>query len=77
MTDIELLEKGYFPKELPPPFQTESFASKLKDIKIEWKKVTLSIEKKLNQKDKFLKTNFVNQNGLYIQFPKLVIQEDY
>ena len=27
MNLVDLLSKGYFPKELPPPFHTESFAA--------------------------------------------------
>jgi len=28
-----LLSKGYFPRELPPPFTTENYAAMLKDGK--------------------------------------------
>lgn len=31
-----LLGRGYFPKELPPPFQTRSFANKLVSIRASW-----------------------------------------
>ncbi len=31
-----LLHKGYFPKELPPPFTTEKFANKITDVKNAW-----------------------------------------
>lgn len=31
-----ILESGYFPKELPPPFETLSFAKKSRYIKVKW-----------------------------------------
>ena len=31
-----LLEKGYFPKELPPPFNTTSFADRAQYIHTQW-----------------------------------------
>lgn len=34
----KLLEKGYFPKELPPPFSTKLFAEKHRFIKSKWDK---------------------------------------
>ncbi|OBX24551.1 hypothetical protein A9996_14470 [Gelidibacter algens] len=37
----KILEKGYFPKELPPPFQTKIFAEKYRFVKAKWdKKIT-------------------------------------
>lgn len=34
-----LLQRGYFPKELPPPFETKDFAKKSKFIKSNWNKL--------------------------------------
>ena len=36
MTDKELLKVGYFPKELPPPFESISFSDKIEIIKTQW-----------------------------------------
>ena len=32
----KLIEKGYFPKELPPSFYTKQFSDKLDEVKTEW-----------------------------------------
>lgn len=71
MTNIELLKKGYFPKELPPPFQTELFASKLKGIYREWKKVTLSIEKKEKSERQVFKDKFRESKWVVHSIPKV------
>lgn len=71
MTDVELLKKGYFPKELPPPFQTELFASKIKDIYIEWKKVTLSVEKKEKKERQAFKDKFRESKWVVHSIPKV------
>lgn len=71
MTDVELLKKGYFPKELPPPFQTELFASKLKDIYKDWKKVTLSIEKKEKSERQAFKDKFHESKWTVHSIPKV------
>ena len=39
MTLEELLARGFFPKELPPPFQTEIYAGKLTEIETKWHRV--------------------------------------
>ncbi len=36
MNITTLLEKGYFPEELPPPFQTNSFATKQPNVSRSW-----------------------------------------
>lgn len=36
MQEDKLIEKGYFPKELPPPFYTNKLAEKLADVKNNW-----------------------------------------
>lgn len=51
MTDQELIEKGYFAKELPPPFQTKLFADKLGEIKADFHKIT---SEKRSKNDKSL-----------------------
>lgn len=33
------LQRGYFPKELPPPFNTFSFGTRYSNIKVEWQKI--------------------------------------
>ncbi|GGZ65659.1 RNA-directed DNA polymerase [Mesonia mobilis] len=70
MTDIELLKKGYFPKELPPPFNTELFASKLTDIHKDWKKVTLSIERKTKPERQSFKDKFRESKWVVHSIPK-------
>lgn len=41
----KLLEKGYLPKELPPPFESKSFAEKYRYIKAKWQ-TQIDLEKK-------------------------------
>jgi hypothetical protein len=45
---IKLLSDGYFPKELPPPFNTHSFASKIDLVSSDWAGTVAS----LNAKDR-------------------------
>lgn len=64
MTQKELLENGYFPKELPPPFQTKIFANKLSVIENDWNKVIVNINKSQKSikeafKDKFWESKWV------------------
>mgnify|MGYP006431653877 CR=1 FL=1 len=40
MTEKELLKSGYFPKELPPPFESKSFSHKIEVIKTQWNSVS-------------------------------------
>ncbi|MCD8451431.1 RNA-directed DNA polymerase [Tenacibaculum dicentrarchi] len=47
----KLLEKGYFPKELPPPFETKTFAKKHHLIKERWNKI-IQEEKKQRRGEK-------------------------
>ena len=37
MNSKKILEKGYFPKELPPPFETKEFADKAHRIRLKWR----------------------------------------
>lgn len=39
MNSKKILEKGYFPKELPPPFETKKFAEKAHRIRREWRRI--------------------------------------
>lgn len=36
MQEVKFIKRGYFPKELPPPFYTEKMADNLVDIKTQW-----------------------------------------
>jgi len=36
MNEKKLIEKGYFPKELPPSFHTDKFANQLDDVRTKW-----------------------------------------
>lgn len=36
MTLLDLIERGYFPKELPPPFNTKSFSLQIATVLITW-----------------------------------------
>jgi hypothetical protein len=40
MTEKELLKSGYFPKELPPPFESKTFSDKIATIKTQWDSVS-------------------------------------
>lgn len=42
MTEKELLELGYFPKELPPPFESKSLSEKLDEVNTEWDSISSS-----------------------------------
>lgn len=48
---IALLSKGYFPKELPVAFTTESFGAASADILTEWGEASLFVrkQKKMNR----------------------------
>ena len=50
MTQKELLKYGYIPKELPPPFESISFADKIETIKSEWKSIFDTLAKANKQK---------------------------
>jgi hypothetical protein len=52
-----LLEKGYLPKELPPPFSSKLFAEKHRFIKSKW---DFFNQKKKNQKKSHLKHSHNN-----------------
>lgn len=71
MTDKELLEKGYFPKELPPPFQTKLFANKLDDIKGDWKKIITIISKASKADKDVFKDKFWESKWVVHSIPKV------
>lgn len=45
MTEKELLKLGYFPKELPPPFESKIFSDKINTIRTQWNSVSSSFQK--------------------------------
>lgn len=49
MDSKTLLSKGYFPKELPPPFLSESFANEADEIAKRWKRVSEPARKKFRE----------------------------
>lgn len=54
-----LLSKGYFPKELPRPFTTESFGRASKDILADWERVgVFKIQKKMITKKKVRRESY-------------------
>jgi hypothetical protein len=71
MTDQELLEKGYFAKELPPPFQTKIFADKLKDIQIDWKIITDAIKLATKPNKEAFKEKFRESRWVIHSIPKV------
>ena len=58
MTNKEFLEFGYFPKELPPPFQTKMFADKLVDIETDWKAILLAKTREVKANREVFKDKF-------------------
>jgi Reverse transcriptase (RNA-dependent DNA polymerase) len=71
MTDKELLEKGYFAKELPPPFQTKMFADKLTSIKTDWKIITTAIDKAPKADKEVFKEKFWESKWVVHSIPKV------
>ncbi|MDB5281476.1 MAG: RNA-directed polymerase [Bacteroidota bacterium] len=71
MTDSELLEKGYFAKELPPPFQTKMFAEKLTHIKADWKAITIAKEKESKADKDVFKEKFWESKWVIHSIPKV------
>lgn len=45
MTEKELLKSGYFPKELPPPFESVTFSDKVDKINSKWKSTWSSFQR--------------------------------
>ena len=71
MTDKELLEKGYFAKELPPPFQTKMLADKLASIKIDWNKIATAIDKAPKADKEVFKEKFWETKWVVYSIPKV------
>ena len=71
MTIKEFLEKGYFAKELPPPFLTKSFSDKIKLIEKDWNKA-LTNTGKLSKEDKdIFKEKFRESKWVVHSIPKV------
>jgi len=60
MNLTDLLKKGYFPQELPPPFNTESFADNYAKAKVEWDKF-----------DNAIKASYSETKYISISIPKV------
>lgn len=71
MTDKELLEKGYFAKELPPPFQTILFANKLNLINAEWATISPALNKSKNPTKEFYNPKFQESKWVVHSIPKV------
>lgn len=71
MTDKELLEKGYFAKELPPPFQTELFANKLSLINTDWATISPALNKSKNPTKEFYNPKFQESKWVVHSIPKV------
>lgn len=56
----DLLKKGYFPQELPPPFHTESFADNYQKAKATWDKF-----------DNSIKLSYIETKYISITIPKV------
>lgn len=62
----KLLEKGYLPKELPPPFTSKTFAEKYRFIKSKWDKiVTFAKKPKVGESNNLAKKRFQDNYGKY------------
>src|SRR5699024_7329660 len=57
MTEKELLKSGYFPKELPPPFESKSFSDKIDAIDIQWNSISSLFSKP--ERLKYLESKWV------------------
>lgn len=71
MTDKELLEKGYFAKELPPPFQTRIFADKLANIKTDWKVIATALDTAPKREKEVFKEKFWESKWVVHSIPKV------
>jgi hypothetical protein len=71
MTEKELLEYGYFAKELPPPFQTKMFADKLTNIKADWKLIITAKDKASKQDREIFKEKFWESKWVVHSIPKV------
>lgn len=71
MTKGDLIKRGYFPKELPPPFQTEQFADKLAKIEVDWKTVNTAIIKLARPLREAFKERFWESKWVVHSIPKV------
>lgn len=71
MTTQELLEKGYFAKELPPPFQTKIFSDKLGVIEKDWNKVVSKIGRLAKADKDIFKEKFRESKWVIYSIPKI------
>lgn len=67
----EILEKGYFAKELPPPFQTKIFANKLTEIKVAWEIIENTKKKALKLEKDAFKEKFRESKWVIYSIPKV------
>ena len=58
MTERELIELGYIPEELPPPFKSKALAERIEDIESDWAKREKEWSK--SEKAKYRRTRWVN-----------------
>jgi hypothetical protein len=66
MNHKKLLEKGYLPKELPPPFNSKSFANKNRYIEEKWDKIISSENAQKHGETKSVaKKRFQDKYGKY------------
>lgn len=63
MIDVKLLKFGYFPKELPPPFNTIDLADNIQELRIKWNKA-------LNNLTKLEKNYYRETNSCKYNIPK-------
>ncbi len=63
MNKLDLIRKGFFPKELPPPFQTTSFADNLDEITTRWND---DYEKMIKRVENESRKNWKNRKSKFI-----------
>jgi len=62
----KILEKGYLPKELPPPFNSKSFADKNRYVSAKWNKIILEEKlRKSGESKSIAKKRFQDDYGKY------------
>lgn len=71
MINKELLEFGYFPKELPPPFQTKKFADKLVDVETDWKAILSAKTREVKANREVFKDKFWESKWVVHSIPKV------
>ncbi|KEZ94453.1 RNA-directed DNA polymerase [Nonlabens ulvanivorans] len=71
MTEKELLKLGYFPKELPPPFESKTFSDKIDTIKTSWSSVSSSFPRR--ERLKYSDSNWVVFSIPKVQLSRRII----